>query len=188
LGASRPSTTRGGATPRSATSAPSSSKHNTPTSRPRHDHLSQPFWRTGSSSGGGGCKVADNKPNPRRDVFVEKWGPRIGFNAAKLRWRGAKLQIQSWMASVVGTAAGFFGAFSYGQARVVLIGICAAFYGSAIVGISVVLYINHRWRQRTSRDLGIPMHWYRNSSPPPSRDAWIRWCSARGIEPHEFTK
>src|SRR5271165_3978520 len=50
LSTSKPSTTREGVTPRSATSALSSSKHDTPIPQLRHDQLSQPVRRTGGSS------------------------------------------------------------------------------------------------------------------------------------------
>ena len=117
----------------------------------------------------------------KADDFVGQWAPKIGDEAARLRWRGTVLLLRSYLLNFVWIPCVIAGA-KIPSTPVLIVGVVVA----VTAGVHIVLGgAKLRAANRVpGRLLGLRLGFGHVASPPRERNHYEDWCRRNGITPY----
>lgn len=115
------------------------------------------------------------------DKFLSVWEPRIGNEAARLRWRGSVLLLRGYALNFIWIPCVIAGA-KIPSTALVVVGVIA---GCTEAGHLVLGSLKLRAANKVAgRLLGIKLGFRHVNPPPRSRERYEEWCRRRGVTPY----
>lgn len=116
-----------------------------------------------------------------REKFVDFWAPRIGDEAAGLRWRSAVLNLWAYLLNLVWIPCVIAGA------KIPLVPLLAVGLLTAIAAVTLLVFGSLQLRaanKAAGRVLGLKLGFGHISPPPRTRDRYEQWCRQHGVTPY----
>ncbi len=113
--------------------------------------------------------------------FVELWEPRVGRDAALLRWASARLLLMGWLLNFIWIPLIIAGA----KASVPSLTWIGAVVACVEAGCIVLAGLKLRAANRlTSHMLGLKVGFRATNPPPRTADRYEAWCRKHGVVPY----